>query len=253
MTPISAVIITLNEADNIGRCLKSLAGLVDEVVVVDSLSTDKTEEICTAHGARFLQRKWAGYAPTKNWANQQATHQYILSIDADEEVDSELKETILNAAKSGLSGAYELQRKTNYCGHWVKHCGWYPDRKIRIFDKSDAKWTGDFVHEELELAPEVAVQTLNGHLLHYSYHHLSDHRDRAKKYAKLHAQKMAANNRNSSIFKATASAVWKFFQVYFIRLGFLDGIAGWHIARFSAYAVFLKYKNLRVLNKSKIQ
>lgn len=253
MTPISAVVITLNEAANIDRCLKSLADVADEIVVVDSFSTDKTEELCAAHGVRFIQRKWEGYAPTKNWANQQAKHTYVLSIDADEEVDSVLKQSIKNAAKNGLHGAYELQRKTNYCGHWVNHCGWYPDRKIRLHDKTNATWVGDFVHEELQLKPGIEVQTLEGHLLHYSYHHLSDHQKRAEKYAHLHAQKMAADNRNSSIFKAAASAVWKFFQVFFIRLGFLDGKAGWHIARFSAYAVFLKYKNLRELNKSKIQ
>lgn len=244
MTSVSAVIITFNEAHNIARCLNALSGLVDEIIVVDSFSTDGTKKICESFEVQFYQREWEGYAPTKNWANAQASHNYIFSIDADEEIDKELAKSLTQARTTGLAGVYEVNRKTNYCGHWVKHSGWYPDRKIRLFPKSSARWTGDFVHETLEVNAELSTHRLEGHLHHYSYHSLQDHATRAEKYAGLHAQKMAAEGKRTSIFKASASAFWKFLQSYIINLGFLDGWAGWQIARFSARAVFLKHKKL---------
>lgn len=245
MTPISAVIITFNEADNIARCLDALRDVADEIIVVDSYSTDRTPDICQQYdGVVFLQRKWQGYAATKNWANAQAKHPYILSIDADEVVDDPLKKSILQARTKGLSGAYSVNRKTNYCGHWVKHGGWYPDRKVRLFHRDKARWEGDFVHETLQLDEGVELQSLQGHLLHFSYHRLEDHRQRARKYAGLHAQKMFTSGRHTTFVSALLSAGWKFIAVYFFKLGLLDGWAGWHIARFSAWAVFLKHQEL---------
>lgn len=244
MTPVSAVIITFNEAHNIARCLNALSGLVDEIIVVDSFSTDATKKICESFDVLFFQREWQGYAPTKNWANAQASHNYILSVDADEEVDKILAKSLTRAREKGLSGVYEVNRITNYCGQWVRYSGWYPDRKIRIFPKSGARWTGDFVHETLEVDSELATHRLEGHLNHYSYHSLQDHANRAEKYAGLHAQKMAAAGKKTSMFRARVSAAWKFLQSYLFKLGFLDGSAGWHIARYSARAVFLKHKKL---------
>lgn len=250
MTPLSAVIITLNEADNIWRCLQSLTSVVDEIVVVDSFSTDDTEAICKEHGVRFIQREWAGYSDTKNWANAQASHSYILSIDADEEVDDTLRKAILEARKTGLQGAYILNRKTNYCGSWVRFGGWYPDRKIRIFNRDEASWEGEFVHETLALGNTVSVQQLPGHLNHYSYHTIEDHHERASRYAALHAQKMHTAGITASKAKAWLSAFWKFVQTYLLKLGVLDGWAGWHIARLSAKAVYLKYQKLIELQKN---
>ncbi len=249
MTPLSAVIITLNEADNIGRCLQSLASVADEILVVDSFSTDNTEAVCKEHGVRFIQREWAGYSDTKNWANAQAAHPYILSIDADEEVDNELKKEMLEARKTGLKGAYMLNRKTNYCGRWVRFGGWYPDRKIRVFNREEARWEGEFVHETLALDNNVFVQQLPGHLNHYSYHNLEDHHERAVRYAALHAKKMYTAGRTASKIKAYLSAFWKFVHTYFLKLGVLDGWAGWHIARLSAKAVYLKYQKLIEIQK----
>ena len=244
MTPVSAVIITFNEAANIARCLESLMNLTDEIVVVDSFSTDDTPNICRSYGVQFLQREWAGYAATKNWANGQTQHQYILSVDADEVIDEELARDIQHRRSTGLEGVYSVNRRTNYCGHWVRYCGWYPDRKIRLFPKDKCHWEGDFVHETLVHDNDLNERSLHGHLLHYSYHSLDDHRSRAEKYAGLHAQKMAAQNRSSSSLKAYFSAGWKFIQVYLLKLGLLDGKAGWNIARFSAWAVFLKHRKL---------
>ncbi len=249
MTPVSAVIITYNEAKNIKRCLESLVEVVDEIIVVDSFSEDNTPEICAEFPVKFIQREWQGYAATKNWANEQATHPYLLSVDADEALDNPLKSALLTARKQGLSGAYAINRKTNYCGHWVRFCGWYPDRKIRVFHRNEAVWEGDFVHETLSLKHHVKVKQLSGHLHHYSYHSLQDHRSRTEKYAKLHAKKMNVQGKQSSILKAYLSAAWKFFQVYFLKLGLFDGMAGMHIARYSARAVFLKYRYLTELQR----
>jgi glycosyltransferase involved in cell wall biosynthesis len=250
VTPISAVIITFNEQHNIGRCLQSLQEIADEVVVVDSFSTDNTEAICRQYShVKFIQREWKGYAPTKNWANEQAVYPYILSIDADEAPDENLRNVILTLKETSLSGAYELNRITNYCGHWVKHCDWYPDKKVRLFKKGKALWEGDFVHETLKVDVNEKITPLKGHLLHYSYHTLQDHRSRIEKYATLHAQKMHAEGKTVLPGKALFSALWKFKQIYFFKLGFLDGKAGFNIARFSAQAVYLKYQKLNQLNR----
>jgi glycosyltransferase involved in cell wall biosynthesis len=251
-TPLSAVIITFNEERNILRCLETASGISDEIVVVDSFSTDRTAEICRHFpNVIFIQRPWQGYAQTKNWANQQTTHDYILSLDADEVPDEPLQQSIKNARISGLNGLYELNRLTNYCGHWVKHCGWYPDKKIRVFPKSQVKWDGDFVHETLQTNKALKVSSLKGHLLHYSYHTLEDHKMRIEKYATLNAQKLFKEGKHPITIKRWIAPIWKFYQVYFIKLGFLDGLAGFHIARLSAKSVYLKYEILANLYRQK--
>lgn len=244
-TPLSAVIITFNEERNILRCLESAAVISDEIVVVDSYSSDRTAELCLNFpNVKFIQRAWQGYAQTKNWANQQTTHDYILSLDADEVPDEQLHQSIKLVKASGLKGLYELNRLTNYCGHWVKHSGWYPDRKIRIFPKSQANWDGDFVHETLRTDSALKISALSGHLHHFSYHTLEDHRLRIEKYATLNAQKLFTDGKRPLIIKRWIAPIWKFYQVFFLKLGFLDGIAGFHIARLSAKSVYLKYKIL---------
>lgn len=251
MTKISAVIITYNEEINIGRCIESLLPVADEIVVVDSFSTDATEAICKKHAKiKFIQREWEGYAPTKNWANQQASHDHILSLDADEALDDKLTQAILNVKNNNFGANYEVNRITNYCGHWVKHCGWYPDKKVRLFKKGSAQWEGDFVHETLKLLDDNPPVLLDGHLLHYSYYTTTDHKNRIEKYSTLHAQKMYASGKTTFPGKALFAALWKFKQVYSFKLGFLDGKAGFNIAWYSALAVFLKYQKLTQLYTS---
>jgi len=250
MDKLSAVIITLNEERNIGRCLESLVDVVDEVIVLDSLSTDKTEEICSKYDfVRFEKRAWAGYSDSKNYANSLATHDYIFSIDADEALSEELKTSILNAKEKGFSGVYILNRKTNYCGTWIHHSGWYPDFKVRIFPKTETKWIGEYVHEELEFSSTQKETTLKGDLHHYSYYSYTDHRARADKYSVLTAQKMHARGKKAGILKPYISALGRFISMYIIKLGFLDGHAGWKIATISAQSNVLKYKERRRLNK----
>ncbi len=183
MMQLSVVIITFNEERNITKCLESVKSLTDDIIVVDSFSTDKTVEIAKTYNAKVFQQKWLGYSKQKNYANSLAKYPYILSLDADEV----LSDTLLNSIQNinAWTGVYEFNRLTNYCGTWVKHCGWYPDKKIRIFPKNTVKWEGDFVHEILSLPSDMDVHFLKGDLLHYSYHSIEDHYRQIEKYANL--------------------------------------------------------------------
>jgi len=245
---LSATIITLNEERNIGRCIDSLLSIADEIIVLDSFSTDKTEEICNAKGVRFEKRQWTGYSDAKNYLNSLASNEYIFSVDADEAPDVKLQQSILKAKKQGFQHVYAVNRLTNYCGHWVKHSGWYPDVKIRIFPKTTSRWEGEFVHEELVLDENSQIETLEGHLLHYSYYNFAEHRERADKYSKLTAQKLFAKGKKASFFKPYLSALGRFISMFFIKKGFLDGVMGWKIAIISAKSNIFKYKELRRLH-----
>jgi (heptosyl)LPS beta-1,4-glucosyltransferase len=248
---ITAIIITLNEERNIGRCLDHLLPICDEIIVVDSFSTDRTSEICKDKQVRFVQTEWKGYAATKNYANSLATHEYIFSVDADEALDNVLQKAILNIKKEGLNGTYEVNRLTNYCGKWIRHSGWYPDWKIRIFPKSKTQWSGEFVHEELTFTEDLEHKKLSGHLLHYSYYNYKEHRERADKYSILTAKKLFAQNKKATFAKPFLSAIGRFLAMYFIKRGFLDGKMGLKIAQISAASNFLKYKTLKELHRVK--
>lgn len=250
MDRISAVIITFNEERNIARCLRSLEGVADDIVVVDAESTDATAAIAEQHGARVTLRKWTDYSDQKNFANALALHPYILSLDADEALSDELKELILQRKKEGLKGAYRFPRLTNYCGTWVKNGGWYPDRKIRLFPREGTQWIGEHVHEELQLPPQIPITDLKADLLHYSYHTISDHQQRIERYSTLHAQRMHAAGKRATPIKLWLSPAFKFFQGYFLQLGMLDGPAGFNIAWYSAKAVAMKYRKLKALDNA---
>jgi (heptosyl)LPS beta-1,4-glucosyltransferase len=249
MTGISAVIITRNEAHNIERCIASLNGVVDEVIVVDAESTDNTRELASALGARVVVRPWTNYADQKNFANDLAKSRYILSMDADEAFSEDLKTSLLEVIKTGLTGAYRFSRLTNYCGRWVHHGGWYPDAKVRLFVKDGTRWEGEHVHEILVLPPDTRITDLKGDLLHYSYPTIASHEERIERYSTLHAEGMRARGKKAGPVKRWLSPVAKFVQGYILQLGFLDGRAGWNIATLSARAVFLKYRKLNALNK----
>jgi len=246
---ISVVIVTFNEERNVGRAIKSVMQVADEIIVLDSFSTDRTKQICAQYGVKFMQKEWQGYVCSKNYANNLATNNWILSLDADEELDAEMAADILNYKKEGFQGVYVLNRLTNYCGTWIRHSSWYPDKKVRIFDKSIAKWTGAFVHEELVFSETVIETLIKGHLNHYSYHSQTEHRSRADKYSVLTAQKMNLMGGKASFLKPFYSSIFRFFSMYFLRAGFLDGRAGFMIALISARSNVLKYKTLRELNK----
>ena len=246
---ISAVIITLNEAQNIGRCLQSLKGVVEQVIVVDSFSQDETEAICRQFGVQFISQEWKGYAYAKNLGNALATQPYILSIDADEALSEPLRQSI-RAALPALSGAYSFARRNYYCGQAIRYCGWYPDVKIRLFPRMKASWTGDFVHEQLRLDPGLRVSRLEGDLLHYTCNSIEAHLAQINRYSGLAAGEMYAQGKKGSLFHLVFSAPIRFFQLYFLKLGLLDGYYGYVICKVSALAVFLRYAKLRDLWKN---
>ena len=227
---ISAVIITFNEQEHIGACIRSLQGVVDEVLVVDSHSTDDTVSISEALGAKVISVKWQGYAETKNVGNQNAINNIILSIDADEELSEELCGSILAQKALGfrIEYVYKFNRLNNYCGQWIKYAGWYPDTKVRIFHKLNAKWEGE-VHEELVYTNTVTQKHLTGDLLHYSIKDKEDHIARIHKYNKL-ARKYPTR------MIGYLSAISTFVKLYIIKLGFLDGKLGYQLCLISAKA-----------------
>ncbi len=244
---ITATIITLNEERNIGRCIESLKPVVDEILVLDAFSTDQTLAICEAQQVIVEQRQWQGYSESKNYLNSKAQFEYILSIDADEALDQELQEAILKVKENESPQVYSVNRLTNYCGHWVKHGGWYPDVKVRLFPKEGSRWEGAHVHEELIVPAELKVEPLPGHLEHFSYYSFVEHRARADKYSSLTAIKMFEKGKRASVLKPYLSAVGRFVSMYFLKGGILDGRMGFKIAQISAQSNVFKYKELRRL------
>jgi len=245
---LSVVIITHNEERNIERCLSSVKPLADEILVVDSFSTDRTKEICLAQGTRLIEHKWEGYSASKNYANQQATYDWILSLDADEALSPELSKSIQELKKAEHPHVAKFNRLTNYCGHWIRHCGWYPDTKIRIFNRTSASWAG-LIHEKLEFTDRLPILHLKGDCLHYSYYTLEQHLLQAEKFTDLAAAELFRQGKKGSLLKLVLSPTVKFIQSYFLQRGFLDGSAGLTVCRISAWASYLKYKKLRLLWK----
>ena len=246
MRKLTAVIITFNEARNIKRCIESLQPVADEIVVVDSFSTDATPSICKGLNVQFHQREWKGYSKQKNYGNGLSSNDWILSIDADEALSEELSKSILKA-KAGNQENFSFNRLTNYCGKWIKHSGWYPDTKIRMFNRAKDDWQGE-VHEVLTVKP-VSVKKLKGDLLHYSYNHISDHVKRTDVYSTLGAQELFSKGKKSSFLNLLFNPWLKFNRLYFVKLGFLDGMAGFTIALITSYGPFLKYIKLYYLEK----
>ena len=245
MTKLSVAIITFNEQKNIDRCLNSLKGIADEIVVVDSFSTDKTQEICSKYSVRFEQHPFEGYSEQKSYATQLCTHELILSLDADEVLSPELEQSILKVKQQALVGGYSFNRATFFCGQHIKHCGWYPDVNIRMWKNAKGKWTGNKVHEKLVLEDGLAVQRLSGDLLHYSYYSIEEHIAQINKYSTLSALKKFEKGQKSSLFAIIVFPKWRFFRDYIIKRGFLDGYYGLVICANSAHEVFLKYAKLR--------
>ena len=239
---ISVVLITFNEAENLRRTLPPLAEVTDDIVVVDSGSTDDTVALCASYGARVIERPWEGYANAKNFGNLQARHDWILSVDADEELSPELVRS-LHALKPVDHTVYALDRLTNFCGTWIRHSGWYPDWKIRLFNRTHVRWTGDFVHEHLKFPEEFKVQRLEGKLLHWSYKSTDDHLQRMQRYAELSAQKMYARGKAVSSLRRLLGPPFRFLRTYFLKAGILDGRYGWLISVRNARMVRLKYRH----------
>ena len=251
MVKISVTIITFNEERNIGRCIESVKEIADDIVVVDSFSTDRTEEICMNLGARFFPRRWEGYVETKNIAASLANFDYILSLDADEALSDELISSIKNVKDEFLADAYTMNRMTNYCGKWIKHSGWYPDTKLRLYDRRKGKWEGLIIHEELKMEQGSKIEHLLGDILHYSFYTIEDHLKQSEKFTTLGAEADFKKGKKAPAYKIWFAPVVKFTQSYFFKLGFLDGKEGFTISKLSAAATFQKYNKLKKLYQQK--
>lgn len=245
---LSAVIIAHNEERNIARCMDSLKGVVTEIVIVDSYSTDLTRDIAIQKGARVIQQAFLGYAEQKNFATSQASSNYILSLDADEALSDELRASILAVKDNWQHDGYWMSRLTNYCGTWIKHGGWYPDKKIRLYDRRVAKWKGERLHEGIEIEDAKSGQ-LAGDLLHYSFYTISDHLKVIDKYTEIQAGELYDKGMRAGLGHLLVRPAFKFFRDYVIKGGFLDGFAGYCVAKLSAKATFVKYAKLRMLRK----
>ncbi len=240
---ISATIITENEERNLPRAIESLR-CCDEIVVVDCGSTDRTVEIARHLGARVLEAEWRGYAAQKNYAAEQARYDWIFSLDADEALSEALEGEIWQLKKTGPAyDAYTVPRLAQYLGRWILHSGWYPDRKIRLYDRRKAHWVGEYVHERVQT--EGRVGHLRSNLLHFTCDSLSEHLKRLDRYTTLAAQELVARGERIGWGRLLLAPLWTFWRTYVFQLGFLDGFEGLTIARMAAIYTYLKLAKAR--------
>lgn len=252
MPKLSVVIITYNEEKNIGQCLESIQDIADDIVVVDSYSTDRTEEIARSYNARFIQHPFQGHIEQKNWAITKAKYPHILSLDADEVPSERLKKSILAVKNNWEHDGYYFNRLTNYCGKWIRHTSWYPARKLRLWDSRKGKWGGLNPHDKFKLDRGSSRKFLKGDLYHYSYYTINEHIEQINKFSSIVAEAYFKENRKASYFNIVLHPMWRLFRDYIIKLGFLDGFYGLVISVNSAHETFLKYTKLRNLNRARV-
>jgi glycosyltransferase involved in cell wall biosynthesis len=248
MNRLSVCIITLNEEENLPRALASLTEIADEIVVVDSGSTDRTAEIAGQHGAAWFERPWTNYADQKNYAAECASNDWVFSMDADEELSSPLKTSLLAWKKyTPEYCVYEVSRKAFYLGAWIEHSGWYPDFQRRLYRRDEAEFSG-IIHESLGHAGRIG--RLSGDLLHYTVRSFDEHKSKVETYTTLAAQQMFAEGKSNWRAAAWLATPWTWFQNFALRGGFMDGYRGGLIAQMAARSVWLKYYKLGQLLKN---
>lgn len=250
MLKISVAIITFNEEANIARCLESVKELADEIVVVDSLSTDQTRQIVMSYGAKCLTQPFLGYVAQKNFALAQTTHDWVLSLDADEALSEALQQELWQLKRNlPTADAYAMPRLTNYIGQWIRHTDWYPDYKTRFFDKRKARWGGTSPHDIIVLDNTATLVKLRGDILHYSYYSTQQHLAQINRFTDIMAAEAVAHRRTAPLYKLFVNPLWKFVYSYFWRLGCLDGYKGFLVCAISAFATFIKYVKIRELQE----
>ncbi|MFO7844024.1 MAG: glycosyltransferase family 2 protein [Bacteroidales bacterium] len=245
MIKISVVIITFNEEKNIERCLQSVQNVADEIVVVDSFSTDKTTEICQKYNAKVILHPFEDYSKQKNFALEQVENNYILSLDADEALSPTLEKSIIEVKQQWTKDGYFFNRRTSFCGKWINHTGWYPDRQLRLWDKREGWWNENKVHEKVKLNDSAQKGFLKGDLLHFSFYTIQEHISQINKFSEIKATELFLRKKKAGLVKIIFSPVSKFIRHYFFKLGFLDGFYGFVISINSAHSTFLKYAKLR--------
>ena len=252
MQPLSVSIITFNEEKNIARCLDSIKDIANEIVVVDSNSTDNTENICKQYGAKFYSQTFLGYIEQKNHALNLCKNQYVLCLDADECLSEELIQSIKKAKQNNFNAdAFTMNRCTNFCGKWIKHGSWYPDRKLRLFNQQKGKWGGVNPHDKIVMQENATISFLKGDIHHYSYYTVEEVLTQQNKFTTIQAQAMFEQGKSSNWFKLFFNPIVAFKSGYFLKLGFLDGADGFFIAWTVAYNTMVKYYKLMRLQKGK--
>lgn len=241
--PVSACIITLNEEDNIRRCLESVQW-ADERLVVDSGSEDRTVEIADEMGARVLHQDWLGYREQKQYATDQAENDWIFSIDADEAISDRLSEDLRETFRDDPDPetSFRVNRKCYFLGRWIEHGSWYPDWIIRLFNRNSTSWTGGDLHESVR--PTEVVERLEGNLYHYPYENIAENVQYGNYYSGIQAEELSGKNKSSGLFTAMSHSGFKFLKDYILKRGFLDGMPGFIIASIGSFNVFLKYAKL---------
>ncbi len=246
---ISAAIITYNEERNIARCIESLLPVVDEVLVVDSYSTDKTQYICEQYPVRFIQHTFEGHIQQKNKALELATYDHIISLDADEALDQELQQSILKLKSDFSKDGYYVKRYNNYCGQWINHSDWSKDKKLRVFNKNKALWGGINPHDQIRIEPGSQTEHLKGKILHWVHKTHEEHKQKVHKFSTIAAREYYKLGRASNWLHIIFKPTWIFIRSYFLRMGFLDGKNGLILCTFSARTTYLKYYKLRQLKR----
>lgn len=252
MIKLSGVIITFNEERNIEDCIRSLVDVVDEIVVVDSYSTDNTKSICQSYQVKFVEQKFLGYVEQKNFALDQASHDHIVSLDGDESLSPELQKSIIDLKTNWQNDGYYCNRFNNFCGQWIRYSDWYPNKKLRVFDRRKARWKGMNPHDHVELHEASAkVGRLKGDILHKTYQSYSEFNDKTEYFSTIAAKAYFDQGKSAPMWKIIFNPFWAFFKAYFLRLGFLDGFNGFMICYQTGNITFLKYAKLRELHKTK--
>jgi len=250
MKKLSVTIITFNEEQHIDRCLRSVKGVADEIVVVDSLSADKTKEICLSHSVVFIEQPFPGYIEQKNFALSKASYQNVLCLDADEALSDELARSIKKEKEKGFPvDGYTMNRLNYYCGKWIRHGTYYPDRKLRLLDINKGKWGGQNPHDKILMQESATVHHLEGDLLHYTYQTIEQHAKQMERFSTIAAKALFEKGDKPSYFKMIINPSWAFIKGYLLKLGFLDGAEGFRIARFTARQSYLKYVKLVQLHR----
>ncbi|MCI4669264.1 MAG: glycosyltransferase family 2 protein [Bacteroidia bacterium] len=244
---LSVAVITKNEESNLKRCLQSVSSIADEILVVDSYSKDQTEAIAKAFNARFVQHAFEGHIEQKNYALQLTSHQLVLSLDADEALDEILLEEIKKIKTQHEPKAFAMNRLNNYCGKWIRHGTWYPDKRVRLVNKNIAAWGGRNPHDKLIPNENINVISLKGNILHYTINSLEEHLRQINYFSTLAAKSKFEANVKYHWWQLILNPPWRFIKEYFIKAGFLDGYEGFQIALMSAHAGFLRYAKLREL------
>lgn len=245
---ISVVIITKNEAHIIANTLQSLQPVIQDIVIVDSGSTDETIAICKQFNATVIETDWSGYGINKNKGIAAAKYDWILSLDADEAIDEELKQSLTQLALQNDMEVFDIRFKNFFCDKWIRFGEWGFDRHIRLFNRTKVHWNNVAVHENLILPNQISVTKLKGNILHYTVQNRQEYDAKTDHYARMNAKKYAATGKKANLFKLYLSPLFAFLQHYIFRLGFLDGTEGFIIAKTTARYTFLKYRYLKEMN-----